>query len=100
MQPPRGYVHREVCAREWCPGDWMWEHEGGMAECERPVSEPYGQVEEDEDEVDEDGKDENEEDGEDDVIMGEGDTDVELSHEEGEIDGVDGEWYMEGFADI
>ncbi|KAI5200518.1 hypothetical protein E4T39_05677 [Aureobasidium subglaciale] len=26
VQPPEGYVHREKCLRDWCPGDWMWEH--------------------------------------------------------------------------
>ncbi|THX11099.1 hypothetical protein D6D13_05008 [Aureobasidium pullulans] len=154
VQPPRGYVHRAVCTRDWCPGDWMWEHEEGMGECERPLGEPYGQVEDNEDEHEaqaedederrvndrdddkyermhglerarkkreidecwkkhtqqqqEDGDDEQDEQdeqdehgeyGSDDVVMGDCDCDLDLGHEEGEINEVDGEWYMEGAAD-
>lgn len=34
MQPPRWYVHgghgeegQKCCKRDWCPGDWMWDHD-------------------------------------------------------------------------
>ncbi|KEQ93070.1 hypothetical protein AUEXF2481DRAFT_7025 [Aureobasidium subglaciale EXF-2481] len=27
VQPPEGFVHQEKCLRDWCPGDWMWEHD-------------------------------------------------------------------------
>ncbi|CAD0018190.1 unnamed protein product [Aureobasidium pullulans] len=50
----------------------------------------------------EDGGDEQDEHGEygsDDVVMGDCDSDLDLGHEEGEINEVDGEWYMEGAAD-
>lgn len=26
IQPPPGYKHKDECFREWCPGDWMWDH--------------------------------------------------------------------------
>lgn len=125
-----------------------------MGECERPLGEPYGQVEDNEDEHEaqaedederrvnhrdddkyermhglervrkkreidecwkkhtqqqqEDGDDEQDEQdeqdehgeyGSDDVVMGDCDSDLDLGHEEGEINEADGEWYMEGVAD-
>lgn len=34
VQPPRWYVHgghgeegQKCCKRDWCPGDWMWDHD-------------------------------------------------------------------------
>ncbi|TIA56544.1 hypothetical protein D6C83_04020, partial [Aureobasidium pullulans] len=46
-----------------------------------------------------DEQDEHGEYGSDDVVMGDCDSDLDLGHEEGEINEVDGEWYMEGAAD-
>ncbi|THY96422.1 hypothetical protein D6C92_03907 [Aureobasidium pullulans] len=189
VQPPVGFVHEEFCSRDWCPGDWMWEHGGEPGERwvkktqeekqevkarkkELKLKEEEGRIlreekarmkakmkmelkmekkerkrqrkmqeqeaEDDEDkqhedgdkyervhgperarrqrEIDErwkrytqqqqeDGDDEqNERDkhgeyGQDDVVMGDCDSDLGLGHEEGEINEVDGEWYMEGAAD-
>ncbi|CAD0026769.1 unnamed protein product [Aureobasidium pullulans] len=55
------------------------------------------QQEDGDDEQDE--QDEHGEYGSDDVVMGDCDSDLDLGHEEGEINEVDGEWYMEGAAD-
>ncbi|THV64107.1 hypothetical protein D6D28_10157 [Aureobasidium pullulans] len=58
------------------------------------------QQEDGDDEQDEqDEQDEHGEHGSDDVVMGDCDSDLDLGHEEGEINEVDGEWYMEGAAD-
>lgn len=43
MQPPRGFVHggqqsegeeEGKCTRDWCPGDWLWDHEDEDSEIE------------------------------------------------------------------
>ncbi|THZ55033.1 hypothetical protein D6C86_08972 [Aureobasidium pullulans] len=189
VQPPVGFVHEEYCSRDWCPGDWMWEHGGEPGERwvkktpeekqevkarkkELKLKEEEGRilreekarmkakmkmelkmekkerkrqrkmqeqkVEDDEDKQHEDGdkdervhglecarrkreiderwkkhtqqqqedggdeqdeQDEHGEYGSDDVVMGDCDSDLDLGHEEGEINEVDGEWYMEGAAD-
>lgn len=56
VQPPRGFVHsgkggeQEVkCTRDWCPGDWLWDHDYGHEHSE----EEFGDEEREEDEDEE-----------------------------------------------
>ncbi|KAH0347092.1 hypothetical protein KCU81_g3621, partial [Aureobasidium melanogenum] len=55
VQPPRGYVHgghgeegQKCCKRDWCPGDWMWDHDTDHQtnEEEDAKQEEMGEVEE------------------------------------------------------
>ncbi|KAH0365363.1 hypothetical protein KCU65_g6143, partial [Aureobasidium melanogenum] len=59
VQPPRGYVHageEARCKRDWCPGDWMWDHDLGHGDSEDGETEGEKEVKEGEvdEEVDQD----------------------------------------------
>lgn len=52
VQPPRGFVHAAEgvkCTRDWCPGDWLWDHDYGHEDSE----EEFGDGEREEDEYEE-----------------------------------------------
>jgi hypothetical protein len=53
VKPPPGYVHREPCEREWCPGDAKAETEGD--DCTKRYFES-NEVESEDSSDDEDGQ--------------------------------------------
>lgn len=64
VQPPRGYIHcgngvdeeEARCMLDWCPGDWMWDHDYDCEESEEEEAEGEEGEINDEGEVDEDEK--------------------------------------------
>ncbi|KAG9692839.1 hypothetical protein KCU95_g6749, partial [Aureobasidium melanogenum] len=67
VQPPRGYVHgghgeegQKCCKRDWCPGDWMWDHDFNHDNDEEEDAKEEGRGEDEQGEID-DAEDVNEE---------------------------------------